>query len=599
MTNAEIARIFREIALRLDMEAVPFKPRAYEHAARLISALDTPLAAIHAEGGETALAALPGIGKAMAAKIAELVTTDRLAYYEELRAHTPVDVIGLAAIEGLAPKHIKALYEQLGITTVAGLRRAAEAHRIRKLPHFGARSEEKLLQGIAFLEATRGRIPLGRALPIVEAIRDRLAAAPGVTHAIIAGSIRRRRETVGDADVLVVCRRPQRVMEFVRTMPETTAVHASGETKTSVHLTIDADLGLDLDVRVVPRQSLGAALHYFTGSKAHNVQLRRRALARGLKLNEYGVFRGQRRIAGRSEEEVYAALELPYVPPELREDRGELAAAEAGTLPPLIEHGDLRGDLQIQTTWTDGANSIEEMALEARRQGLEYLAITDHTRGLAMVGGCDEAKLARQMREVRRLDARMRGIRILAGAEVNIDRTGGLDIADATLARLDVVGIAVHSHFDQSRAQMTARIVRAMENPHADILFHPTGRILGRRDAYDVDMDVVIEAARRTGTALEIDAYPTRLDLRDEHIRRAVAAGVKLTIDSDAHSAAHIAHLRFGVDQARRGWARKEDILNTRPVDAFLAALKGGPPRRAPSSRGRPRRARRRRATDT
>jgi DNA polymerase (family 10) len=590
MTNGDIARIFREIAVYLDMDDVPFKPRAYEKAAYSIDALDQSLADIHAGGGEKALAQIPGIGKNMAEKIAELVTTGHLGYYEQLKKKMPVDVTGLTAIEGLGPKNVKALYGELGIKTLADLERAARAHKIRELPHFGEKSEEKILRGLEFLRASGGRFPLGQVLPLVQDIEARLAKVPGVERAVIAGSIRRRKETVGDADLLIVSRQPVRVMEFVTSMPEVVHVHGTGETKTSVKLRT----GMDLDVRVVPAASFGAALNYFTGSKAHNVALRRLAQERGLKLNEYGLFRGNRRIAGRTEKEIYAAFDLPYIPPELREDQGEIDAARAGHLPALIEHGDLRGDLQIQTSWTDGANSIEEMAAEATRLGLEYIAITDHTKSLAMTGGSDEVKLRKQIREIRRLNATLGGITILAGAEVNINKDGTLDIADDTLAELDVVGVAVHSHFNLSRAAMTARIVRAIRNPHADILFHPTGRVIHRREAYDVDMDAIIAEAKRTGTVLEIDAYPDRLDLRDDHVRRAVQAGVKLTIDSDAHSVHHIRYLSFGIDQARRGWATKTDVLNTRPLKSFLAGLKdgGGTPGRRPAPRATARRKR-------
>jgi DNA polymerase (family 10) len=571
MTNAVIARIFREIAVYLDMENVPFRPRAYERAAYAIDALDRPLAEIHAAGGTKALTAIPGIGAHTAKRIAELVTTGHLEYYDALKKKMPVDITGLTAIEGLGPKNVKVLYEALGIETVADLERAARAHEIRTLPRFGPKSEEKILRGIAFLRASARRFPLGIALPFAEEVRTRIAKLPGVTAVLVAGSIRRRCETVGDADILVVSRTPRPVMDLVVGMPEVVHVHGRGDTKTSVKL----QTGMDLDVRVVPKESLGAALNYFTGSKLHNVELRRRAQERGLKLNEYGIFKGTRRIAGRTEEEVYAVLDLPYIPPELREAQGEIEAAAAGALPRLIDHGDLRGDLQIQTSWTDGANSIEEMALEAKRLGLEYIAITDHTKSLAMTGGLDEAKIRRQRREIARLNEKIGGIRILSGAEVNIDKGGSLDIDDATLAQLDVVGVAVHSHFDMSRQEMTARLVRAIQNPHADILFHPTGRVIGRREPYDVDIDALIAEARRTGTVLEIDAHPSRLDLRDEHVRRAVGAGVKLTIDSDAHNVGHLPLISFGVDQARRGWARKADVLNTRPLRAFLAGLKG------------------------
>jgi DNA polymerase (family 10) len=389
----------------------------------------------------------------------------------------------------------------------------------------------------------------------------------------VAGSIRRRRETVGDADLLAVARRPAAVVAAFTALPGVARVLGRGDTKASVRL----DSGLQVDLRVVPAESFGAALLYFTGSKAHNVALRQLAIKRRLKLNEYGLFRGARRVAGRTEAEVYEHLGLACVPPELREDQGEIEAARGGTLPRLIEPGALRGDLQIQTDWTDGADSIEAMARAARAAGLEYIAITDHTVGLAMTGGADAAKLRRQMRAIDRLDRTLGGIRILKGAEVNVNRDGTLDIDDDTLAALDVVGIAVHSHLGLPRAEMTRRIVRAMRNPHADILFHPTGRVLGKREPYDVDMDAVIHTARKTGTVLELDAFPDRLDLRDEHVRRAVAAGVPIVIDSDAHSVKHLPFPRlYGVDQARRGWATARDVLNTRPVDAFLSALKGG-----------------------
>ncbi len=582
MTNAEIARIFRDIAVYLEMEAVPFKPRAYEKAAYVIDGLDRPLTEIHAGGATAALDALPGIGKHMAASIAALLTTGHLAAYENLRTRLPIDIAALTAIEGLGPKHLKSLYERLGIRTVKDLERAARAQNIRALPHFGVKSEAKLLRGIAFVRAAHGRLPLGQALSVVEEIRARLAARADVAAAHIAGSIRRRRETIGDADVLVAATDPHAVAEFVARMPEVIGVHARGVTKTSVRLGI----GIDLDVRIVPAECVGAALLYFTGSKAHNVALRRRAQNRGLKLTEYGIFRGTRRIAAATEADVYHALDLPYIPPELREDQGEIEAADGGRLPSLIEDGDLRGDLQIQTSWTDGADSIEAMAVEARRHGLEYIAITDHTRGLAVTGGSDAATLRRQIREIARLNRRLDGITVLTGAEVNITKDGTLDIDDETLAALDVVGVAVHSHLGLSRAAMTARIVCAMRNPHADILFHPTGRVLNRREAYEVDIDTIIAEANRTGTILEVDGHPERLDLCAEHIRRAVAAGLKLTIDSDAHRASHIRYLSFGIGQARRGWATKADILNTLPLPRFLRALKHGGASRTPSRRG-------------
>ena len=427
------------------------------------------------------------------------------------------------------------------------------------------------------MEQSGQRRPLAVVRPVVEAIAARLRTLAGIERVEIAGSIRRRRESVGDADVLAVTRRPAAAVAAFAEMPGVARVLARGDAKCSVQL----ESGLQVDLRVVPAASLGAALLYFTGSKAHNVVLRQIAIKQRLKLNEYGLFSGTRSVAGKTEAQIYERLGLAYIPPELREDQGEIAAAREGRLPKLLEPGDLRGDLQTQTDWTDGADSIVDMARAAQAAGLEYIAITDHTVSLAMVRGSDEAKLRRQMREIERLNRTLTGFRILAGAEVNIDRDGNLDIDDQTLALLDVVGIAVHSHFSLPRAEMTARIVRAMRNPNADILFHPTGRRIGKREAYDVDMDAVIAAARETGTVLELDAYPERLDLRDEHVRRAIAAGVPIVVDSDAHSVEHLAFPRdHGVAQARRGWATAADVLNTRPVDDFLAALKGGRPQR-------------------
>jgi DNA polymerase (family 10) len=574
--NNELARAFRDIAAYLDMEDVPFKPRAYEKAAQAIEATDRPLAELYRDGGEKALAGVPGVGKSMAGRLGELLTTGRCALLEEFRARMPVDIAGLTAIEGIGPKAVKVLFERLEVRTPADLEAAARAGKIRELPSFGERSEQRILKGLAFVQQSGQRTPLAAVRPVVEGIAARLRTVAGVERVEIAGSIRRRRETVGDADVLAVTRRPAAATAAFAALPGVARVLVRGDAKCSVRL----ESGLQVDLRVVPAASLGAALLYFTGSKAHNVALRQIAIKKKLKLNEYGLFSGTRSVAGRTEAEIYDRLGLAFVPPELREDQGEIAAAREGRLPHLLEAGALRGDLQTQTDWTDGADSIADMARAARASGLEYIAITDHTVSLAMVRGSDGPKLRRQMREIERLNRSLEGFRILTGAEVNIDREGNLDIDDETLAALDVVGIAVHSHFSLPRAAMTARIVRAMRNPHADILFHPTGRIIGKRDAYDVDMDAVIAAARETGTVLELDAYPERLDLRDEHVRRAVAAGVPIVVDSDAHSVDHLAFPReHGVDQARRGWATAADVLNTRPVDDFLAALKGGRPR--------------------
>ena len=587
LRNADVAAVLREIALFLQMEDEPFKPRAYEKAAQSLDVADEDCATLYAAGGVKALLGIPGIGKSIAEKIGELLATGTMTYREELYAKTPVDVAALTTVEGIGPKAVRVLWTELGVTDLASLEAAAQAGRIRDLPRFGQKSEEKILRGIAFAKSRSGRFPLGEVLPLIREIEARLAKLRGVERAVIAGSLRRRKEMVGDADLLVIAKNAVPVMEFVRGMPEVARVVAAGESKTSVKLAS----GLQLDVRVVPRASFGAALHYFTGSKAHNVLMRQIAIKKKLKLNEYGVFRDDASIAGATEEEVFAALDLPWIPPELREDQGEVEAARAGRLPRLIEPGSLRGDLQTQTSWTDGADTLDAMVAEAQRLGLSYMAITDHTRDLAMTGGADEAKIRLQGKAIDGLNAKLKGFRVLKGAEVNIRKDGTLDIADDCLAELDVVGIAVHSHFNLPRAEMTARVLRAMRNPHADVLFHPTARKVVGREPIDVDLDAVIACAKETGTILELDAYPERLDLKDDHVRRAIEAGVKIVIDSDAHS---VAQLRFpadyGIDQARRGWATAADVLNTLPVDDFLAALKGGgtkPPSKIAAKRKR------------
>jgi len=588
MRNAELARVFRDLAAYLDMEGVPFKPRAYEKAAQAIESHDRPLGEVYRAGSVKALRQIPGIGASMADKLEELITTGKCKLREQYHRRMPVDLAALTALEGVGPKGVKVLYERLRVRTLADLAAAARAGKIRVLPHFGERSEQKILKALAFAQTSGQRMPLAVAGPAVDELAAALARIPGVDRVTIAGSIRRRKETVGDADLLAVARKADAAIAAFAKLPQVARVIGQGGTKCSVKL---GD-GFQVDLRVVPAESFGAALLYFTGNKAHNVVLRQLAMKRKWKLNEYGLFRGTRRIAGRTEEEIYDRLGLAWIPPVLREDQGEIDAARTRTLPRLVEPGDLRGDLQTQTDWTDGQDSLEAMALAAREAGLEYVAITDHTVSLAMTGGCDARKLRRQMREIARLDAQLDGIRVLAGAEVNINKDGTLDIDDETLAQLDVVGVAVHSHFNLPRSEQTGRIIRAMRNPHADILFHPTGRVIGKREPYDVDMDAVIAAARETGTVLELDAYPERLDLRDEHVRRAVQAGVPIVIDSDAHSVKHLGFPRaYGVDQARRGWATAEDVLNTRPVEAFLAALKGGGARRREAGR-RSRRAR-------
>lgn len=571
MINRELGRIFYETAVLLEMEGVTFKPRAYEKASQAIASLAEDVAEIYRRGGLKELEQIPEVGRGIAEKIEEYISTGRIKEYAKLKKKTPVDIADLRSVEGLGPKKIRMFWQKLKIRTLADLEEAARRGRIRRLPNLGAKTEENILKSIEFVKKTGGRFLLGEIYSLVKGIEERLCRLKEVKRVVIAGSIRRMKETVGDADILAISSRPKPVMDFFTNLEEVVRVYARGETKSMVKL----GNGLDVDLRVVPEESFGAALSYFTGSKNHNVALRQIALRRGMKLNEYGLFRGKKPIAGRTEEEVYQALRLDYIEPELRENTGEIEAAQKRRLPNLIGYRDLLGDLQIQTNWTDGANSIQEMAAAAQKHRLEYICITDHTKTLAMTGGCDERKLLRQMKEIDKINQRLSGITVLKGAEVNILPDGSLDIADEVLAKLDCVGAAVHSHFKMSKEAMTRRIVRAMENPQVDIIFHPTGRIIGRREAYELDLDEIIKAAKRTKTILEINASPERLDLKDEHIRRCVSAGVKLSLSSDAHNVGGYEFLKFGLAQARRGWAAKKNIVNALPLKEFLLSLKG------------------------
>jgi len=571
MKNQEIANILYEIAAYLDMEGVAFKPRAYEKAAHSIESLEEDVLSIYKRGGLKALGEIPGVGESIASKIEELLKTGRLKYFEGLKKKYPVAISELTSVEGIGPKMALKLYQKLKIKNLEDLEKAANLGKIRKIEGFGVKTEENILKGIKFVRQAGARFILGFILPQIREIEGRLNSLPGVKKVVVAGSVRRWKETIGDVDILIISENPEPVMDYFVSMPEVIRVYAHGKTKSMIRL----KNGLDVDLRVVPPESFGAALNYFTGSKEHNVALRELALRRGWKLNEYGLFSGKKRIAGKTEEELYQKLGLKYIEPELRENTGEIAAARSGELPKVIGYHEIRGDLQIQTDWTDGLNSISEMAREASRLGREYIAITDHTKALAMTGGADEKKLLRQMAEIDKLNKELGGKpKILKGAEVNILKDGRLDIKDEVLAKLDVCGVAVHSHFNMSKKDMTERIKRAISSPHVDILFHPTGRLIQAREPYALDIDEIIKTAKKTGTILEIDCYPDRLDFKDEHIRKAVEARVKLSIDTDAHATSHLHYLELGIAQARRGWAQARDIINTRPLKAMLALLK-------------------------
>ena len=591
MTNSEIAKILYEISEYLEMEDIPFKPRAYEKAGIVIESLEENISEIYKKEGLKGLEKIPSIGKGIGEIIKDLIKTNKSKYYERLKKKTPVKLGELTAVEEVGPKTIKKLYKNLGIKNLKDLEKAAKAGKIRKLKDFGEKTEQNILQGIEFLRKNKGRFALGFILPDIRKIKQRIREFPGVKKAVAAGSIRRMKETIGDGDLLVTVSNPKaakKVSEFFINMPEVIHVYTHGPTKSSVRLRNN----MDFDLRVVPEESFGAALQYFTGSKAHNIALRKIAMKKGLKLNEYGLFENKKlkikdkkhKLNIKNEEDIYRALGLQRIPPEMREDTGEIEAALRGAqgkpagLPKLIGYNDLKGDLQMHTTWSDGANSIEEMVKEAMKLGLEYIAITDHTKSLPITGGLDEKSLLKHGKEIDKINKKfkMKGLkfRILKGAEVEILKDGRLDIKDEVLKKLDVVGIAVHSNFKMPKKQMTERIIRAMKNPNADILFHPTGRLINQRPPYQLDMEKIIRVAKETKTVLEINARPNRLDLKDEYIRMAVKAGVKLSIDSDAHSVTHLHYLEFGIAQARRGWATKNDIVNAWPLEKFLKFLK-------------------------
>jgi DNA polymerase (family 10) len=585
MINQKIARIFYQMAEYLAMEDVAFKPQAYERAAGLIESMEDDLGEIYKKGGIGALMKTEGIGRGLAEKIEEFVKDGKIKEYEKLKNEYPVDLGALTAIEGLGPKMIKNLYEKLGVETVKDLEEAVRAHKVQALPRFGPKVESNILRGIEFTRKNRGRFLLGYILPVVRKFEKRLKDLDFVSEAMAAGSVRRMKETIGDIDILVISDNPSAVMDYFCSMPEVEKITVKGETKSSVRL----DTGLDADVRVVPKESFGSALQYFTGSKDHNIELRKIARDKNLKLNEYGVFsachssgkagrrisgEGEKMVAGKNEEEIYEALGMKWIEPELRENTGEIQASQRGRLPNLVRYGDIKGDLQMHTEWSDGAHSIREMAEAARQLGREYIAITDHTGDLRIAGGMDEKTIARQMTEIEKIDKLTKGCRILKGLEVNIKKDGRLDVPDELLSKADIVLASVHSNFKMPRQDMTKRICRAMENPQVDIIAHPTARMIGRREGYQIDFDEILRCAKNTGAVLEINSFPDRLDLNDMHIKKAVEAGVKLSIGTDSHSKTQLNYLRLGSAQARRGWAEKEDIINTMGFEKLLNFLK-------------------------
>lgn len=566
--NADIAAIFIEIADLLEIEqANPFRIRAYRNAARMVGELGREVRAM-VERGED-LTDLPGIGADLAGKMREIVESGKCRALQKLQAELPPAITELLHVPGLGPKRVRMLWHELEVQTLEQLARAARDGRIRELPGFGAKTEANILQAVEAHLSKARRIKLATAAQYAGSLVSWLSQARGVARVEVAGSYRRCRETVGDLDILVIAEAGSDVMARFVGYDEAAEVLSHGPTRASVVL----QSGLQVDLRVVEAAAYGAALCYFTGSRAHNIGLRRLALEQGLKLNEYGVFRGGERIAGASEESVYRALGLPWIAPELREDRGEIAAARAGRLPELVQLADLRGDLHAHTRATDGRHSLEEMALAAKAAGLSYLAITEHSRRLAMAHGLDPRRLAEQCDAIDRLNETLDGMVLLKGIEVDILEDGSLDLPDSALTRLDLVIGAVHSRFDLSRAKQTERILRAMDHPRFTLLAHPTGRVIESRAPYDADMLRIIRHARQRGCYLELNAHPERLDLLDSHCLVAKEEGVLVSINSDAHSTDDFAHLRFGIGQARRGWLEAADVLNTRPLPELRRLL--------------------------
>ena len=573
MQNADLARLFSEIADLLEIKGEnPFRVRAYRRAAEGLEGLTEDVGAVAARDG---LEELQGIGKDLAGKIREALATGSIEYLEDLRQQIPAGVVDLMGIQGVGPRTAQMLFQRAGVDSVEKLEALAGAGKLAGLPGIKARTEQNILKGIAVWKAGRERMPLGRALALAEAIVGALRALPGIARIETAGSLRRMRETVKDIDILITAADGGPAMRAFTDLPNVVEVLARGETKSSVRLAE----GIQADLRVVEPEAFGSALQYFTGSKAHNIRVRELAVRKGFKLSEYGVFRvkDDRRVAGATEEEVYDALGLPLIPPELREDLGEVDAALEGRLPVLVDVGHIRGDLHCHTNWSDGKLTPDELVRAAKARGYEYVVIADHSRSSTVANGLDAGRLGQQLELIEGLRRKVKGITILAGSEVDIRADGTLDFPDEVLARLDVVVASVHSRFKQEQGAMTDRIVRALRNPHVRILGHATGRLLGGREPYAVDMEAVLAAARDAGVAVEINASPQRLDVNDLHARRARELGLMMAVNTDAHAEAHLEFMRLGVAVARRAWLGPDAILNTRSTRDLLAWLRRSP----------------------
>ncbi len=574
LTNERAAGVLDEIGDMLDiLGESTFRVRAYHKAAASVRGLTRPIADIYREGGVKALGEIPGVGSHTALRLEELIATGRLPYYDELREKIPESLTELMVIPGIGPKKAKKIYDTLGVSNLDELTNAIAEHKIEHIPGFGRKTEENILRGIHQYDKMHERILLSQAYPIAHKVVGLLAQQPFVDRASTAGSLRRMKETIGDIDLLASSDRPLKVMEYFTTLPQVAYILATGETKSSIIV----KNGLQIDLRVVAPDQYGAALQYFTGSKPHNIHLRDIAKKRGLKINEYGVFESgtDRRLGGRTEEEVYAIMDMETPPPTIREDKGEIEAAMRRSLPRLIRQEDIRGDFHVHTKWSDGVNDIEEMVEMARSLGYRFVTISDHAEKLRIAGGLTKEELQEQLEAIGELKEKYDDIEIFTGMETNIDNDGEVDFGPEVLRKLDVVIGSIHGGFQQSKEQLTRRMVRAIENPYVGIIAHPTGRILGQRPPYDIDLHEVFKAAAATGTFLELNAYPNRLDLKDDHLREARDVyGCKFAINTDAHVAGNMLYMEYGVATAQRGWLTKEDFLNTYEVDEIRRMLR-------------------------
>ena len=569
MKNQEIAKVFNDIADILEIKGDnPFRIRAYRRAAQNIDGFAGDIA----ETPEEELRKIPGIGHDLAEKIKEYVTTDHLEFYEELKKEVPHSLVEMLSVPSLGPKTVKMLFEKLKINNIDKLEQLAKKGELKGLPGIQAKTEENILKGIAMVRRRTDRFPIGRVLPIAEDILKKLKDAAPVKEIALAGSLRRWKDTIKDIDMLATSRDPKKVMNVFTRLPHVKEVLMKGPTKSSI-VTRE---NIQVDLRVVEEDSVGAALAYFTGSKAHNIRLREMAVKKGLKINEYGVFdvKTNKKIGGKNEADIYKALGLLFIPPELREDTGEIEAAFERKLPELFELSDIKGDLHVHTKYSDGSHDIEELVDEARKRGYKYIAITDHSKGLGVARGMSIEKLLEQNKKIEAVNKRLKNFFLLSGVEMDIRSDGTMDYPDEVLKKLDIVVASIHSGFRQSKEQLTKRLVSAMKNPFVSIIAHPTGRLIGERDAYDVDIDEVLMTARDTGAAIEVNAYPLRLDLSDIYIRKAKGMGIPLAISTDAHVAYQFDFMRYGVGIARRGWLEKKDVLNTYPYKALLKRLK-------------------------